>query len=541
MALVKFSRKEFEKYVKITPKIEEKIAMFGTPLESLSDDEVGIEIFPNRPDLLSMQGYLRAFLAFIGRDKGLVKYKINKPEKDYEVNVHRSVRDVRPYTACAIVKNLKFDGEKIKEIMDVQEKIHATLGRNRKKVAIGIYPLEKIKLPIIYGTRKPQDIKFIPLDTRREMTAIEILKNHPTGKEYAHLLEGFKRYPVFVDAAGEVLSMPPIINSQKTGKVTEETKEVFVECSGFDFNALKKTLNIITTMLAEMGGEIYQMKLNYRRQEITPDLEPEKMKISLESANKLLGVQIKEKDLKGLLEMMGYGYENGEVLVPAWRVDILHEVDIIEDLAIAYGYDEFEGELPSVATLGKESKKERIKSKIADILAGLGMIEISSHHLLIKDEAKKIGQKNFIEVEKSKTEYAVLRQGLLCPVLKALSKNVDSEYPQKIFEMGKVFARDDRSETGLKEQEKLCIAATPGNFTEIKQILDYLLPALGVECKIEEASVSNYIDGRTARILLNGKEIGILGEIHPSILKNWHLKMPLACLEIDLDELIGKF
>jgi phenylalanyl-tRNA synthetase beta chain len=294
-------------------------------------------------------------------------------------------------------------------------------------------------------------------------------------------------------------------------------------------------------MLADMGGEIYQMKLNYRKQEITPNLDPEKMKISLESANKLLGVQIREKDLKGLAEKMGYGYENGEVLIPAWRVDVLHEVDIIEDIAIAYGYDKFREEIPAVATTGKEDKKERIKGKIADILAGLGMIEISSHHLLIKDEAKKMGQKNFIEVEKSRTEYSVLRESLLCLALKALSRNVDAEYPQKIFEMGRVFAKDEKLETGIKETEKLCIAITPANFTEIKQILDYLLHALALEYRIEEAVFPNYIDGRTAKIILGGKEMGILGEIHPSVLKGWHLKMPLACLEIELDGLIEKF
>ena len=543
MALVKFSRKEFEKHVKITKEVEEKISMFGTPLESLDENEICIEIFPNRPDLLSLQGYVNALLAFIGKKTGLKQYKVNKPEKDYEVNIHHSVRDVRPFTACAIVKNLKFDDEKIKEIMDAQEKLHATLGRNRKKMAIGIYPLDKITLPITYGTRKPQEIKFIPLEADREMNAAEILKEHVKGKEYAHLLKDFQRYPVFVDASGEVLSMPPVINSQKTGKVSENTKDVFVECSGFDFNTLKKTLNIIVTMLADMGGEIYQMKLNYGKQEITPNLEPEKMKISIEATNKLLGLELKEKDIKALIEKMGLGYENGEALVPAWRTDILHEVDIIEDIAIAYGYDKFKEELPNVATLGKEDKNERIKGKIADILAGLGMIEISSHHLLIKDEAKKLGQKVFIEAEKSRTEYSVLRENLLCSALKALSKNVDAEYPQKIFEIGRVFSKDDKAETGISEKEHLCIAITPANFTEIKQVLDYLFPALGLECKIEEpaATPQNYIEGRTARIIFEGKPIGILGEIHPSVLKDWHLKMPLAVMEIEIDGMMGKF
>lgn len=545
MAVVKFSRKEFEKSVKITPQIEEKISMFGTHLESMDTDKVEVEISPNRPDLLSLQGYMRSFLAFIGKKTGLRQYKVNAPEKNYEVRVSHYVRNIRPYTACAIVKNLKFDNEKIKEIMEMQEKIHVTLGRNRKKIAIGIYPLEKIALPITYEARRPQDIKFMPLDSTREMNGNEILKEHQTGREYAHLLQGSAKFPVFVDAAGEILSMPPIINSEKTGKVSESTKEVFVECSGFDFNALKKTLNIIVTMLAEMGGEIYQMKIGYFKSEITPNLEPEKIKLNKEHANKLLGLELKEKEIKELIEKMGYSYSpDGTVLVPAWRTDVLHEVDIIEDIAIAYGYDKLVPEVPAITGVGGEDKKERIKRKVAEILAGLGMLEISSYHLLMKEEIQN-GQKGLIEVEKSKTEYRVLRPNLLLPALKVLSKNVDAEYPQKIFEIGKVFAKDEKSETGIKEQEKLCIAITPGNFTEMKQVLDCMFISLGLEYQVEEAIMTSYIEGRTAKIFIGNdkdrKEIGVMGEIHPSVLRDWHLKMLLVCLEIDLDELIGKF
>src|SRR6185437_14662751 len=127
MASVKFNRKEFEKEIKVTEEIEDKIRLFGTPLESLSAEEIEIEIFPNRPDLLSLQGYLRAFKAFLGKEPGLKKYKIQKLEKSYKVIIDKSVKEVRPFTACAIVKNLSFSDEKIKEVIDMQEKLHLTL------------------------------------------------------------------------------------------------------------------------------------------------------------------------------------------------------------------------------------------------------------------------------------------------------------------------------------------------------------------------------------------------------------------------------
>lgn len=538
MAIVKFPRKEFEKHFKMTNEMEEMIAMFGTPVESITSEEIAIEVFPNRPDMLSFQGFIRSFSAFNGKCKGLKSYKVNKPEKNYEVKIHLSVRDVRPYTACAIIKNLKFNDEKIKEIIDVQEKIHSTLGRNRKKIAIGIYPLEKITLPISFEARKPQDIKFIPLEAKGEMNGLDILKDHPTGRDYAHLLEGHRKFPVFVDAAGEILSMPPIINSSKTGKISENTKDVFIECSGFDFNALKKTLNILVTMLADMGGDIYQMKINYLKSETTPCLEPEKIKLNIDFANKLLGLELKDKQIKELLEKMGYNYENSEVFVPAWRTDILHEVDIIEDIAIAYGYENFKPEIPQISTIGKEEKNERIKRKVAEVLAGLGLLEICSYHLLTREDIKKTGLKNFIEVEKSKTDYKVLRPNLLSSALKILGNNVDAEYPQKIFEIGKTFEKDSKAETGIDEREKLMIATTPGNFTEIKQIIDYLLKTLGLEYHIEDTIYNHFIEGRVGKLIVKEKDIGVIGEVNPGTLKDWHLKMPLALLEIDFDKMI---
>ncbi|MBI5149110.1 phenylalanine--tRNA ligase subunit beta [Candidatus Pacearchaeota archaeon] len=539
MAVIKFSRKEFEKYVKLNKEIEEKINLLGTPVNSITNGEIEIEVLPNRPDLFSLQGFMNAFLAFLGKKTGLKEYKINKPEKNYEVRIDKSVRDVRPYTACAIIKNLKFDDEKIKEVIDIQEKIHSTLGRNRKKIAIGIYPLEKITLPIKFEARKPKDIKFIPLESDREMNGLQILQQHPAGRDYAYLLEGKDKYPVFVDAAGEILSMPPIINSGKTGKITEKTTDIFIECSGFDFSILKKALNILVAMLADMQGEIYQMNLKYDKPTITPDLSSEKMKISVENTNKLLGLNLNEGDIKKFLERMGYDYKDKQVSVPAWRTDIMHEVDLIEDIAIAYGYDNFTPEIPPISTIGEIDKKEILKKKIAEILTGSGLLEISTYHLLTKEDIGTLKIKS-VEVEKSKSDFKVLRPNLLIPALKILSENVDTEYPQSIFELGTVFQENKNEETGIQEQENLVAALTPANFTNAKQALDYLARMLNIELKIKETREEHFIDGRAGQILLDNKEIGIIGEIHPSILTEWHLKMPLACFELRLEEIFKK-
>jgi len=552
MAIVTLNKKIFENEIgKFDGKMQDRISMFGTPVESFNDKEIQIEVFPNRPDLLSYHGFKRAFLAFLGKKTGPKKYVINKPKKDYRVIIDSSVTDIRPYTACAIVEEIKLDDEKIKEIIEVQEKLHATFCRKRKKAAIGIYPLEKIKLPITFKALEPDKIKFIPLEAEREMSGLEILQRHPAGRDYAPLLSGKEKFPIFIDADNNIMSMPPIINSQLTGKVTEETKKIFIECSGFDFNILKKCLNILVTTFSDMGGKIFQIEITgsgkslLKKKETTPSLEPEKFKISLENTNKILGLNINEKKLKELLERMGHSYGKSSVLVPAWRTDIMHEVDIIEDVAIAFGYENFAPEIPEISTIGGEDSKESFKKKIAEILAGVGIMEISNYHLTNKnDQFRKMGvQENhaggFIEVKDSKTDYTILRKDLTHFLLKVFSENVDAEYPQKIFETGRVF---NLEKSKISEGEKLSVAISPGNFTEIKQVFDYLFRMINLEAKFIEPNSDEvppyFIDGRTAKIFLNSKEIGFIGEIHPRILKNWRIKMPVALFEINLEEIL---
>ncbi|OGJ15407.1 phenylalanine--tRNA ligase subunit beta [Candidatus Pacearchaeota archaeon RBG_13_36_9] len=535
MAVVNLNKAELKKVIGelSDEEIDYKLNMFGIGVENITKEEVSVEIAPNRPDMLSVQGIYRALRNYSGQK--VKQYTVNKPLKNHDVKVDSSLKSIRPYTMCAIVKNLQFNDEKIKEIIDVQEKLHSTFGRDRKKIAIGIYPLEKIELPITFKAENPEDIKFIPLEMDKEMTGRQVISKHPTGREYAHLLEGFDKYPVFRDNKGSVLSMPPIINSQMTGKITEETKEVFIECSGSDILALKKTLNILVTSLADMGGEIYGMRLDYEGKKIiTPDLKPEKIKISIPDCEKLLGIRLKEAEIKKLLEKMGHSYNKGIVEYPAYRADIMHPVDIYEDVAIAYGYDNFNPELPDVFTIGKENEIEIKKRKIAEILCGLGLLEISTYHLARKEDLKKNSIKGGIEVLESKTDYSMLRPDLLVNALKTLSENTDAKYPQKIFELGKIF----ESEKTITEKEKLSVCLTGDtDFTEIKQILDYLMRMLDKEYKIEETENLCFIPGRVGKIITEGKEIGLLGEISPSVIENWNLKMPVSSLEIEIEEL----
>jgi len=569
MTILTMNRKELEKRVgKITAELEKKITDMGTPVEELTDNEVEIEVFPNRPDLLSLENFARALNQFNGKGK-IASFKINKPEKDYEVVVDKSVKVVRPHTVCAIVRGLKFDDQKIKDVVDLQEKLHNSIGRRRKKVAIGIYPLDKIKLPIRFVGKKNDEIKFLPLEGKGDMTPRQILKNHPTGREYAHLLEDSEVYPIFLDANDEVLSMPPIINSEKTGRIDEKTRDVFIECSGHNLVYLKKALNILLASISEMGGKIYAMKIKDSKDGgfVSPDMSHEDLEFKIEDIEKTLGIDLKEKEVRNYFARMGLGASRGNgkwaignrnmvAEIPCYRADILHWIDLTEEVAIAHGFDNFVPEIPDISTIAEEDAFDKGKRVVGNVLAGLGLLECSSYHLTTKKNVKKMHYdfNEFIELEASKTERDVLRYDLMTNMLQIFSENSDVAYPQKIFEMGTVFQRfsgamgngqsgmgAEGSETGVLESERLVIAMVDERmgFTEMKQVLDYLFKMIGKGYTLEDVEDSNYIVGRCGKIVVDGKEVGRVGEVAPRVLKNWKIRFPVVGCEMGLCEVLG--
>lgn len=541
MTNIIFSRNEFEKHIKLTPEIQEKITLFGTPLESISKNELEIEIFANRPDLISLEGYVRSFKKFLGKDTKNKEYPLKKADQNLKLYVDKSVKEIRPFVSCAIIRKLNLNEDKLKDLINLQEKLALTLGRNRKKIAIGIYPLDKINFPISYEARDPKEISFRPLGLDKELNAKEILIIHPTGRKYEHLLKDSKKYPIFIDSKKEILSMPPIINSENSGKVDVNTKEVFIECTGFDKNAVEKTLIIIATALAESGALIQQIEIIDNTSYHSPKLDNQKTKISIDNINRLLGLKLNENQIQKLLEKMGHSYKKGIVESPPYRVDILHEVDLIEDIAIAYGYDNLTPEVPNISTVGEESNESIIKRKLSEILIGLGILEISTYHLIKQQEVENNNLKEVLELLDSKNEYKYLRPNLMISSLRVLSENKNSEYPQKIFEIGRVFNKNIQKENGIEEKDNLIISLTPANATEIKKHLDYLFKMLNIDYKIKELNKSELIEGRTCAIIVNNKQIGYFGEVHPNTLRNNNLNMPIAMAEISLEEIYNSF
>ncbi len=545
----KISMKEFEQI----------LFDLGMDIDECEGDNLKIDITAERPDLLSAQGLARAIRAYLGL--GNPEYTAKKPLKDYKVIIDKSVSCVRPYTACAIVKNLKLNEEKIEEIIWVQEKLHATYGRDRKKAAIGIYPMEHIKLPIYFKADDPKNIKFQPLESDREMNGLQILSQHETGKKYAHLLEGMKKFPYFIDDKGDILSMPPIINSNKTGRVNSQTKDIFIECSGHDFNALSHTLNMIVCMLKDMGGEIYEMELQYDHGEKgkikTPLLQSEKRKISVDYINKIIGSDFNAKQCADCLKKMMHdvtkvGKDTIEFSVPSIRTDIWHDIDIVDDILRGYGVNNLTPIEPVVATTGGTTFDNILKKQLIELMIGLGFQEIftlgltstEEQHQKMRLEEDEVDESKFIKLGYSAEQNInMVREWLLPEALKALVNNRNRKFPQKIFEINYVVRGHQPSDVLCENRLAMSclIADDPADFTHIKQVIVYLLECLGFSEKDYEFVKTDYrffITGRSAEIRIKGKYLGFIGELCPYVLENFELGMPVSGFDIDLDALI---
>ena len=519
--------------------LADRISMIGTDLEEINEKEIIVEIFPNRMDMLSLEGFSFAIKNFIGRGKGYEDIKVE--ESNYKIIVEEGIKKTRPYTVAAVVKNIKLDEEKLKSLIQLQEKLDLAYNRKRKKAAIGIYPNNNIKWPIHFKAKKPEEIKFMPLESEKIMTAKEILKEHPTGKKYAHLLEGKEKYAIFEDSEGNILSMPPIINSKKTGRVTTKDEELFIEVSGIHLPSLKKVLNIILFTLQLQGGKIYNVKVEYPKEYEEEKIKivethPEKIYLEVKKSyiEKIIGEKITIKEYDNYLKKMGLKRIEEKIIIPSYRTDILHPIDIAEDVAIAYGYENFKSELPKIATVGEEDKIEVFKKKLAYLLVGFKLQEVQNYHIQPLELQKLIGEKPIMLENPINIEYNSLRKNILTGLLETIKNNKQAEMPRGIFELGKTF-HYNKEKKDIEEKEELGILIEDKNitFTNIKQIAENIIKRYtDKKVEYEELQKKYFFKGRSAKIKIEEKNIIEIGEINPEILNALEIENPTVFLRI---------
>ena len=522
------------------------IPMMASDIEDYDDEEIKVEFFPNRPDNLSIEGVARSFKGFLGLETGLPKYDIE--ESGEKVYVSKEVEEIRPHIRFAKIDNVDFSGDKIKYIMDFQENLHWVIGRDRKKVAIGVHNADVVEGPFNYIATEKTENAFVPLEMGEKLTPEEILENNQKGEKYAHLIDKFDKYPLILDKDNKVLSMPPIINGELT-KLSEDTKNIIVDVTGTDEKAVNQALNIICSSFAEVGGKIKSMEIVYEDETfISPDLTPKERNVHVDVANELIGgTDLDAEDVKRLLEGARFDAEilnenELKVIIPAYRTDILHEVDIVENIAIQYRINNVEAKLPNLATIANEHSWFKSEQTIRELMVGFGFQEVMSLMLTSeKNHFEKMNQEEIDHVQVARPisiSGTMIRTSLLNSLMEFLEDNKHEDLPQKIFEIGDVVYMDDENFNKTRTVKKLAglICHSSANFTEIKSTTSSIVSNLGYSMELSDSENTSFIAGRVADFTgdsKNGQIKGFFGEIAPEVIRNFELEYPVTAFEIE--------
>ena len=523
--------------------------------ENIGETEViRMELLPVRPDMFDVGGLARTLRGYLGLEIGMPTYNLSS--SGFSVTVDEKLsreKSYRPNIVCAVVRNLPMDEELIKIIMKMQENLHWALGRDRKKASIGVYDLDTVVPEFNYSALANDEIRFIPLGgmpedaQSQEASPLEILEKHPKGTAYRDLLADFDRYPILMDSKGTVLSMPPIINSENT-RVSDRTKNLFIDVTGPEAKDVHRALNVLVTSLAEFDGKIETVTIiNPKNEIVTPDLSTQIMDCDPEECKRIIGIEITNHEVADLLRKMRHNVQqNGDHLkveIPAFRNDIMHPVDLFEDVAIAYGYHNIPKLLVPTLTVGQGRDVESISSIVRQTMIGLGFLEVITFMLTNPEnhyEKLCIEEPlDYVTIENPATiEQTMARTHLISGILETFALNRSQPTPQRVFEVGDVCFIDQKEETGARDVRKIgaAIMDPKTGFAEIKSTLESLTREIDLKVTLKPEDIPLCIQGRSAIVMVDDQEIGLLGEVRPEVLENVDLVQPVSLFELTLPQ-----
>ena len=509
----------------------------------------------NRPDLWSCEGIARQIrIALAGKGPAYPFFKPKRPRK--RLLVSPGLEAIRPYVAACAATGYRVTGEGLTQLIQVQEKLADIFGRKRRTVSIGLYRLPGIVFPVTYTLVKPDEAKFTPLGFDEPMSLREILSVHPKGVEYGPIVAGHDRVPLLRDADGQVLSLPPVINSREIGEVRAGDDELFVEVTGTDLLMVVLTLNILAANLADRGAAIEPVEVVYPSATPlgkivrTPLDFSEPRPIPVKTIEAALGQSFGPTAIARALTAYGYRVtaSRGNVIVklPPYRNDLMHAVDAVEDVAISRGYGQFTAVMPSQFTVGGLSRVEQVSDRIRDLMIGLGFQEIISNILGSRQDLcdrMRLGSSpwsRLVEVDNAMSQsFACLRQWIAPSLLRVESASTRVFYPHRVFEVGEIAVPDRSDPQGARTVMALggLIAHAGAHFSEVHSCLDLLLFYLDVPYQLEPVAHPSFLEGRAGRILLDGRPAGLIGELHPEVLEHWQVGMPCVVFELEVDPL----
>ncbi len=498
----------------------------------------------NRPDLWCAEGMAREIKGILGKEKKIPTYEVKS--SNYKVVVDPKLASTRPYIACAVAKNINLTDYHIKQLMQLAEKIDQSYGRKRKRSSIGMYNLSMIKSPIQYKVID-ESHEFVPLGYEEKMTLPEILEKHEKGQEFGDIVKGYRHYPILLSADGLTLSLPPVINSNDVGRITEKTTECLIEVTGTNYETVNVILNILCQTMVDHGSQIYSVEIEYppeirEENDINPNLNIEELDIDIDVVNKYLGTEISMKDATELVEKRRFNCVSQNkpllrVAIPPYRKDILHWVDVAEEIAIAMDLNKIGATKWKVLTTGSLLPETESENIVRDILLGTGGTELLTFTLTDPEILTKnvnLQDRKLIRIENPVSQtYSVLRDQIYPLLINVLSKNTHEAYPQTIFEVGEI-AKITENSVITQTNAAFLHADADASFEDAHKWLDFLFRILQTSYKIEKSDHPSFIEGRCGKIIVNKKECGIIGEIAPEVLEENQIWVPIVGFEIEL-------
>ncbi|WP_247003105.1 phenylalanine--tRNA ligase subunit beta [Halosolutus gelatinilyticus] len=544
-----------------------KTDLFGLGLEFEGRTEGGafeLEFAPDRLDRLSVEGVARSMRYHYGDSRGVHVPSTNRAE--WTIVVDDSVPDERPYVTGAVIRDVDLDEDGLDSLIQLQEKLHATMGRKRAKGAIGIHDLTMLKgspategnPTIEYVGVEPEGDTFVPLDADREMTPADVLEEHQTGRTYADLVSGYERYPAIYDDIG-LFSFPPVINGRRT-EVSTDSRDLFVEMTGTDQWTIDKMLSIVCYALAARGATIEDVVVEYPDHELVrPDFSTKTKTVAHDRIETVLGIDLDPDEVVDLAERSGLEAERAEnqdgdlvyeVTIPPYRVDVLHPLDVIDDLGRAYGFNDLEPRYPDVGTVGGRHERSRLENAARTQLVGLGFEDLLNFHMISEaenydrleispgEDVYGAGEPATIK-EPYSEDYTMLRTWVLPSLLMVLENNTHRAYPQDLAEIGFTAEVDERENTGVDEGRSVAavLVSHDAGYEDAKARLQALARAFDVDLETPPTDHPTFIPGRTAGVVVDGEAVGVIGEVHPKVLVEHDLEVPVSAFEFDLDAL----
>ncbi|MDE1856817.1 MAG: phenylalanine--tRNA ligase subunit beta [Candidatus Micrarchaeota archaeon] len=538
MATVTFAAKDLKAEGIDYAKLEDIVSAIGMSVESRDAENIMIDVTNNRPDMLSFRGFVRAVKYFTGALEAREgRYKLTDVPR-LDITVDASLQKARPYMAAMVVENANLAGNMLKYLINFTDKLSDTYGRRRKKFAIGIHDLSKVKGAITYTMQK--EGRMVPLGGRAEADLSSVAIGSRKGQEYAGMVGEKGPFPVIKDSE-KVLALVPIINCNQTA-VQEQTKSLFIELTGTSRPSMEAAARLVACSLMDAGAKVYPCRIKYANGEssVTPELPDTEMKLKVIGAERTIGVPLTQNGLIGMLNKMGYYAarfgKDVVAYVPPYRIDLLNDQDLVEDVAIAFGYDRI-NPLPVVGfSIGIPQDYIERERRLSMFMVGLGFSQ-ALNTLLTGQETNyaKMGARaraDHVRIEYSKSESAtMLRTRILPGLLANLGAATHERMPQKLFEVGSVFSIDGGQ---VVEQTRMAFVSehSKANFAEAKAHAETVLRQMGVkDFRIEGYKDPAFIEGRAAAAYSGDNLLCYFGEIHPNVLVNFGMEEPVVAGE----------